>query len=358
LAKASKPLTAFYTDWNLYQYTRVPFGLATGAQVLSWLLDRVFQDMKFEFAYHYLDDVVIYSESFEEHLEHIRLVLDRLRQARLTVKTEKVVFATQEISLGHLVSPGCVRIDPERTRPIREFPIPQDNRGLDRFIGMVNFYQKFIPRCADVAARFNALRKRTKFVWCQEQQEAFEALKRAIPQPPVLGMAKCSEKFILQTDASGAALGAVLSQEGNGVWQLIAYASRTLSAQEPKASSTYELECLAVLFGTEKFRKYIEHQDCILEMDNQVLSWLLSHPRQLGKIGRWVVKISSLKFEVCHVRGTQNIVADTFSRMFDSHTSDSANQTESHLVLIEFPLAFQELGQLQQEDPTLAGIVA
>jgi hypothetical protein len=114
----------------------------------------------------------------------------------------------------------------------------------------------------------------------------------------MLGMADFSQKSILQTDASGVALGAVLSQEWDGVRQPIAYALRTLSAQVRKASSTYELECLAVLFGTEKFRKYIEHQEFILETDNQSLSWLLSHPWQLGKIGHWVVKISALKFQV------------------------------------------------------------
>jgi hypothetical protein len=129
--------------------------------VLSRLLDRVFQNIKFEFVHHYLDDVVIYSECFEEHLENIRLVLDRIRQGGgLTVKPQKVVFATQEISfLGHLFSSGCFRIDPERTRPIREFLIPQNTKGLARFIGMVNFYHKFIPRFADVAAPLNALRK-------------------------------------------------------------------------------------------------------------------------------------------------------------------------------------------------------
>ena len=109
--------------------------------------------------------------------------------------------------------------------------------------------------------------KRDDVVWGQEQQEAFDALKRAISRLPVLGMANFSEKFTVQTDASGVALGAVLSQECNGVRQPIAYASRTLSAQERKAS-TYELECLAVPFGTEKFRKYIERQDFILETDN------------------------------------------------------------------------------------------
>ena len=139
---------------------------------MSRLLDRVFQDIKFKFVYHYLDDVVIYSESFEKHLEHIRLVLERLRQAGLTVKPQKVVFATHEISfLGHVVSPGCVRIDPERMKPIRYFPVPRDVRAIARFIGMVNFYHNFIPGFADVAAPLNHLRKKgTKFVWDPELQ--------------------------------------------------------------------------------------------------------------------------------------------------------------------------------------------
>ena len=127
-------------------------------------------------------------------------------------------------------------------------------------------------------------------MWGKPQQEPFEILKQAIAQPPVLRMAEFDKKFIVQTDASGVALDAVLSQEFDGIRQPIAYASRTLSAQERKASLVYELECLAVLFGTEEFRKYIEHHEFVLETDNQALSWLLSHPRQLGKIGRWVTK--------------------------------------------------------------------
>ena len=191
---------------------------------------------------------------------------------------------------------------------------------------MVKFYHKFIPRLADLVAPLNALRKKgMKFTWGQEQQEVFDALKQAISQPPILRMVDFSQKFILQTNASSVALGAVLSQEREGVRQAIAYASRTLNAQERKASSTYELECLAVLFGTEKFRKYIEHQEFILETDNQALSWLLSHPRQLGKIGCWVMKISTLKFQVRHIRGTQNIVADTLSQMFEALPPEAPN---------------------------------
>jgi hypothetical protein len=129
-------------------------------------------------------------------------------------------------------------------------------------------------------------------------------------------MADFSETFILQTDASAIGLAAVLSQEHQGVRLPIAYTSRALTSQDRKVSSVYELECLAVLFGIEEFRSYLEHREFLLETDNQALSWLLSHPIQLGKIGRWVVKILSLKFQVHHVRGTQNVIADSLSRMF------------------------------------------
>jgi hypothetical protein len=307
-----------------------------------------------------LDDLVIYSESYDQHLEHVRIVLERLRSAGLTVKPEKVTFATQEISfLGHVVSSTGVHIDPERTRAIRDFPPPRDAKGISRFIGMVNFYHKFIPKLAEVAAPLNMLRKKNaRFQWGPEQQVAFDALKQAIAQPPVLRMADFNSRFILQTDASGVALGAVLSQETEGVRQPIAYASRTLTAQERKASSVYELECLAVLFGTDKFLKYLEHQEFTLETDNQALSWLLSHPRQLGKIGRWVARISALKFEVKHIRGTLNVVADALSRMFELPSEDTDSTVQCNVTLTDFPLAFQDLKLLQSQDHEISDIMS
>jgi hypothetical protein len=187
--------------------------------------------------------MVIYRWTFEEHLGHITVVPDRLREAGLTMKPQNVVFATKEISfLGHLISPGGVKIDPQRTRAIREFPVPRDVKGISRFVGMVNYYHKLMTHFANVAAPLNALHmKGVNFVWGKEQEEAFEGLKIAISLPPVLGLANFSEKFILQTDASWVALGAVLSQEREGIRQPIAYASRTLSTQERKVSSIHEL---------------------------------------------------------------------------------------------------------------------
>jgi hypothetical protein len=154
---------------------------------------------------------------------------------------------------------------------------------------MTNFYRKFVPKFADIAAPLNGLRRRgARFIWGPEQERSFLELKRCIAQPPVLQMADFSREFILESDASAAGVAAVLLREHHGVRLPIAYASRALSMLERKASSLYELECLAVVFGIEKFRAYSEHREFLLETDNQALSWLLSHPRQRGKIGRWV----------------------------------------------------------------------
>lgn len=361
LKPESRPLTAFCVPWNLYQFKRVPMGLAVGAQTLTRLLDSIFHDVKFRYVFNYLDDLLVYSESFEEHLEHLEEVMTRLRRAGLTVNPEKVSFARSEISfLGHLVSSKGVCIDPARTQAIREFPPPRDAKGIARFVGMVNFYRRFIPNIAEVAAPLNALRRKgAKFAWGEAQQTAFDVLKEAIMQPPVLAMPDFDRKFVLQTDASSLAVAAVLSQEVDGIRQPIAYASRTLTPCEKKSSSVYELECLAVVFGVNKFRRFLEHKEFLLETDNQALSWLLAHPRQLGKIGRWVVQIAALKFTVQHVRGTQNIIADTLSRMYPS-PDEKVEEAESACagVLFEFPLAHADFRSHQLQDPELSPIMA
>jgi hypothetical protein len=353
LTERSKSLTAFATDWNLYEYTRVPFGIATGAQVLTRLLDQVFSDVKFKFVFHYLDDLVIYSDSFEEHIGHLREVFRRLRNAGLTVNPAKVKFATTHLFfLGHIISPSGVSVDPDRTKAIRKFQTPRDDKGIASFVGMVNFFHKFIPQFAERAAPLNLLRKKgVKFVWGPAQQRAFEDLKLAIINPPVLCMADFSRKFILQTDACSSAVAAVLLQDFDGDRQPIAYASRTLSQQERKFSA-YELECLAVLFGLEKFRPYVEHVEFDLETDNQALMWCLSHPRQLGRIGRWVVRLASFKFVVHHIRGTQNVIADTLSRMYEVD-----DRLPVSPILLEFPMLYEAIGNHQRADHDLCPLI-
>lgn len=358
LSPESRPITAFCTPWMLYEYTRLPFGLSSGAQILSRLLDLVFHDIKFRCVFNYLDDIVVFSESWDDHVRHLTDVFERLRKAKLTINPEKVKFGVSEISfLGHIISSQGVRVDPDRTASIRSFPAPKDAKGIARFIGMVNFFNKFIPEFSALAAPLNALRKKgCKFAWGESQQRAFEALKEAIISPPTLRIPDFEKEFVLQTDASSCALAAVLLQDVDGTRQPIAYASRTLSAAEKKASSAYELECLAVLFGVEKFRQYLEHREFLLETDNQALSWLLAHPRQLGKIGRWIAKITSFKFRVQHIRGTQNVIADTLSRMYEANDEDAKDVGCTNLLL-DFPLSFGNLSEYQRKDESVNKII-
>jgi transposase InsO family protein len=173
--------------------------------------------------------------------------------------------------------------------------------------------------------------------------------------PPVLAMADFSQRFVLQTDASSVALGAVLMQEVGGQKRPIAFASRTLSNQERKFSA-YELECLAVLFGVEKFRMYLEHVEFDLETDNQALSWCLAHPRQTGRIARWVVRLSAFKFIPHHIKGTLNVVADALSRMFDGVDTPDLQPSIVAPVLYDMPLAFTDLQSHQTQDLELQSI--
>lgn len=351
LAEESKPITAFCTDWNLYEFNRVPFGLATGAAVLSRLLDNVLGDLKFVCVYNYLDDVVIYSRSFEEHLSHIEQVLTRFRSAGLTVKPSKLTLCREEISfLGHLVSSRGVSIDQERTADLRKFPPPRSKKDIARFIGMANYFRKFIPNFAQLAAPLNDLRrKRADFVWGESQQSAFQAIKTAIANPPVLAVPDFERRFIVQTDASHVGVAAVLLQEHDGERRPIAFASRRLAGPELRYS-VYECEALAVLFALEKFRFYLEHKEFDLETDNQALSWVLARPRKTGRIARWAVRISAFQFKVRHIRGSDNQVADALSRMFSEDQSQESPALVS-VVLAEVPQLFSDIKDEQDKDP-------
>lgn len=369
VAKESRPYTAFCTPWNLFQFKRVPFGLSVGGCVLSRLVDKILHDLKFKSLVHYLDDLVIYASTLEELFVYLEMVLKRLREAGITINPEKLQIAVMEILyLGHLISYQSVRIDPSRTQAIREFPRPQSVKAIARFIGMVGFHAKFIPNFSEWAAPLNALRKKNvKFEWGLEQDRAFEHLKEAISSPPILRIPDFDNEFILQTDASAKAVGGVLLQVEDGVRMPIAYFSHRLTEPEEKLS-TYELECLGAILSMEHFRPFLEYKEFLLETDNMALSWLLSHPRQQGRIGRWVLRIASFRYRAQHIRGTQNITADCLSRMFEEPVLPkdptpceivSSEITSCNMVspeITNFPLAFIDLEKHQGEDPQISAI--
>lgn len=353
LTLESQRYSAFITPFGSYTYTRLPFGLTVGSQILSRILANVFSDVSWQFLFLYLDDLLIFSNSFQEHMQHIKFVLNRLREAKFTVNPEKASFCASEISyLGYLISQSGIRVNPARIQPILDYPIPKNIRQVRRFVGMCGFYAKFIPHMSDIIDPLNSLkRKASKFKWEASQQQAFDTLKHCLSNPPLLHSPDFNQQFILQTDASDKALGAVLQQRRSNKLVPIAYASRLLTASEIH-TSTYAKEALAAVWACERFSKYIEHSHFILQTDNQALSWLKAQPHCLGKIGRWLYRLSAFSFDVMHIPAVDNLVADSLSRLFEE-----APVPIAATILSDYPLSFTSIELHQKEDEECANMI-
>ena len=286
----------------------------------------------------------------EEHSDHIRVVLQRLQSAGFTLNPDKIAIGTAEIKyLGHQLSPRGIRVLPDRVAAIGSYPAPTNLRTLRRFLGMTGFYARFIPNYSKCAAALHALKKKgARFVWTHEYQVAFDSLKRALSQAPVLQIPDFRKKFILVTDASDLAVSAVLNQCVGDDMAPTSYYSRLLTPAE-RNYSTYEKECLAILFGCEKCRSYLEHKEFELHCDNLALCWLLKRVKEIGRLGRWVLRLAAFKFRIKHPKGADNVVADALSRMFEGKSHETPEMACA-AMLESLPLIYSSLEEHQAED--------
>lgn len=347
LSKASQRYCSFVTPFGSYSFQRLPYGLSIGAQTLSRIIQNVFPSSIWEHLFVYLDDLLIFSKDFNSHMLHLKEVFGYLRAAGFTVNPSKASFCVKEVSyLGHVISDKGITVNPERIEVIQSVPIPKNVKQVRRFIGMCGFYARFIPNFSHLSAPLNLLkRKGVRFKWGPEQQSAFQKLKLVLSSPPVLQVPNFNEQFTLQTDASDFALGAVLQQTVDDQLAPVAFASRLLTPAELKFSA-YEKEALAALWGCEKFAKFLNHNKFILHTDNQALSWLQRQSMQTGRIGRWIHRLSGFSFEIKHIPGCDNQVADCLSRLFEEDSSSD----QKGFLLQDFPLSFTNLLQHQKED--------
>jgi hypothetical protein len=343
LSAKSRKATAFCTPFGLFEFTKLPIRISVDCQVLSWAVDSLFGDLKHKYVYNFMDDLLVYSCSMEEHLGHLKAVFHRLEKAEF-----KVHLAQPEIKfLGHVLSAEGIKILPERVEAISQFPPPKNLKAVRRFLGMVVFSANFIKNFSQLAEPLHALkRKNAAFVWDEPQRRAFEQLKVTISTPPVLQVPDFSKEFVLVCDSSDVAISAVLNQRQENGLAPIAFASRLLTVAERKYS-IHEKECLAVVWGCERFRVYLEHKEIILHTHNQALSWLLRHAKELGRIGRWILRLAPYKFKTVHLSGKSNVVADCLTRQFE----DPSEQSFSGLVLQHLPAAFQSIREHQIKDP-------
>nr|XP_034194962.1 uncharacterized protein LOC117611144 [Osmia lignaria] len=316
LSPESRPLTAFTAPGRgLMEFVVMPFGLHSAPSTFQRLLDRVIPPEMAPHAFAYLDDIVIVTSTFEEHLRVLTEVFRRLRAAKLRPNWEKCHMARNSLKyLGHIVDNEGLRTDPEKVSAVAELPPPANIKDLRRFLGLLSWYRRFVPDVSKEAAPLTTLlRKDVRWTWGKKQQQAFDELKKRLIDSPVLAMPDWNKTFILQTDASTEGLGAVLTQEDDQGERVIAYASRTLNNAEKNYSAT-ELECLAVKWGIWKMRHYLEGYHFIVVTDHQSLKWLEKIDSPSGRLARWALELGQWDFEIRYRRGPENTVADALSR--------------------------------------------
>ena len=309
--------TAFSTPNGLFQFKVMPFGLSGAPATFQRMMDRVIRGME-DFAGVYLDDIVIFSGTWEEHLEHVKKMLLKLREHRLTAKPVKCQFGMKECSyLGHIVGSGQVKPDPRKLQAVKEFPIPITKKQVRGFLGLTGYYRKFIQDYASIAAPLTDLTKKSlpeRVQWTAESRRAFEALKIALCKNPVLVNPDFSKQFILQTDASNRGVGAVLSQlDDNKTDRPVAYFSCKLLPREQKYS-TVEQECLAIKLGVEAFKVYLIGKPFIIQTDHRSLKWLNRLKENNNRLTRWSLALQPFTFTVEHRAGSANGNADALSR--------------------------------------------
>ncbi|TPX51269.1 hypothetical protein SeLEV6574_g00360 [Synchytrium endobioticum] len=316
IAEADKEKTAFTSHEGLFEYNVMPFGLTNAPATFQRLMDVVLSGLKWQSCLVYLDDIVVFSKTFTQHIDDIRRVFDRLKQHRLRLNGSKChICCKQIIYLGHSITPDGIKADPAKLDAIRKFPIPQTVADLERFLGFSGYYRRFIENYAMIAAPLHDLTKKAiPWSWTLEHQQAFDSLRDKLIADPVLALPDFSRdvKFKLQTDASDIGIGAVLCQEDACKRErVLAYASRKLTALELKWH-TQEKEALAIVWACETFRHYLVGDEFVVESDHSSLQWLQSATK--GRLARWALRLSEFDYQIRHKAGKKNANADALSR--------------------------------------------
>ncbi len=358
----SIPKTAFTTSSGLYEFLRLPFGLKNSAATFQRLMELVLKDVRGKSCFVYIDDVVVYSKSEEEHLVHLRAVFQCLSRAGLTLNLQKCNLMQKSLTfLGHVISAEGIKTDPAKVEAVANFPVPKSLKEVQRFLGLAGWYHRYIPQFSDKVAPLHALkRKGATWTWTEECQSAFEVIKHELISAPVLMAPDLSKSFRVQTDASEIGLGAVLTQDIDDVEHVIAYASRLLQGAE-KSYSVSEKECYAVIWAVEKWRAYLEGRLFEVITDHAALTWVFNHPKPSSRLIRWSIRLQEFDFTVKYRKGQCNIVPDTLSRSVQDTSPltmmSQVKSQDSSTTFSSFPVEWSDIAKAQQEDGEIQELV-
>ena len=305
--------TAFKTKFGLYEWLVMPFGLTNAPSTFMRLMNEVLRSFIGRFVVVYFDDILIYSRSLEEHLDHLRAVFNALRDAHLFGNLEKCTFCTDRVSfLGYVVTPQGIEVDQAKVEAIHSWPVPCTVTQVRSFLGLAGFYRRFVKDFSTIAAPLHELTKKgATFTWAAAQQDAFKTLKDKLTHAPLLQLPDFNKTFELECDASGIGLGGVLLQEGKPV----AYFSEKLSGPSLNYS-TYDKELLALVRTLETWQHYLWPKEFVIHSDHESLKHIRSQAKLNRRHAKWVEFIESFPYVIKHKKGKENIIADALSRRY------------------------------------------
>ena len=314
--EADRQKTAFYTPNGLMQFRKMGFGMCNAPATYQRMMELIMSGLSWEEVVAYVDDLIIFSKTFDEHLKSIERVLARLRSSNLKLNPGKSFFAYRSVTyLGHEVSATGISPAKEKVRAILEMADPQSVEDVRRVIGMLGFYRRFVPSFATIAQPLHQLtQKSATFSWNEEHAAALKQLKKSLTQAPVLRLPDFRKELVVSCDSSATAIGGVISQLEDGDELPIAYASRTLSKAERNYSAT-DRELLALVWSVKQFRMYLCNVAKFrVFTDHQPIIGLLNSKEPTGRLARWMQLLQEFPMDVFYRPGKLNVVPDTLSR--------------------------------------------
>ncbi len=307
--------TALITKTGLYDWTVMPFGLKNATSTFTRTMSEVFKDLGSTFLKVFVDDLNVHSETWNDHIRHLDVVLSKLREVNLKLNPSKCSFAAKTITfLGHVVSKEGIRPDLGKIEAMLQFPTPKNVPSVRSFLGLTGYYRKYIKGYSNLAGPlFELTKKDVAFVWDMRCEQAYQALKAALVDALVLTRPNFKQTFWLDVDWSTKGVGAILSQKEGKFERVIMYASKSLTEAQRKFHPM-EGECYALIWGVMHFRQYLHMKHFILRTDHKPLEWLATISDAHGRRGRWVSMLQDFSFKIVHRPGLRHTNVDALSK--------------------------------------------